>query len=153
MLHFNIKVFNPAAVVDLMADTGVTYGGLSPSFAHRLCLYCSEHNRQLPIKMLVTGGAPIYHHMVEQMRKAMVGRRLIIAYGSTEAEPISSTDAETKLAKESESQFQGHFVGSPLVAGGVKIIQVIEGVLASHTHRLKTLIQDFIRCVEETRRC
>lgn len=128
LMHFKIKVFDPAAVIDLMADMGVTYGGLSPSFAHRLCRYCSEHSRQLPIKLLIVGGAPVYHFMVEQMRKAMVGRRFVIVYGSTEAEPISSTDVETKLAKEAEFQFQGHFVGLPMVAEGVKVIQVIESV-------------------------
>lgn len=145
MLHFNIKHFDPAGVVDLMADTGVTHSALSPAFAQQLCCYCSEHNRLLPTKILVVGGAPLYHHTVEDMTKAMVGRRLVIGYGSTEAEPISLADAETKLAKEVDSELGGHFVGSPMIDGGVKIVRISEdGILSPEVH----LLRFYLRCFQ-----
>ncbi|XP_062507528.1 olefin beta-lactone synthetase-like isoform X2 [Corticium candelabrum] len=124
MLHSKIKSYEPASVVALMEDTGITNSVLSPAIAYQLCLYCTEHNRRLPTKVIAVGGAPIYRHMADVMLKAMMDQRVIIVYGSTEAEPISFTDANTKVAKESESDFMGHFVGTSFIEGGVRIVQI-----------------------------
>ena len=122
----NIKSFDPEVVVNTMAEIGVTYGAVSPNVAHRLCTYCLNKNRPLPIKILSVGGAPVYRHMVDDMRKATSLGQLVIVYGSTEAEPIAFIDAEVKIDAEKETPDMGHCVGMPFLEGNLKVITAEE---------------------------
>eukprot|EP00118_Oscarella_pearsei_P001820 m.8583 g.8583 ORF g.8583 m.8583 type:complete len:564 (+) comp20720_c0_seq1:88-1779(+) len=120
----NIKSFNPLSVINTMADIGVTYGAVSPDLAYKLCSACLEESRPMPIKLMTVGGAPVYRYMVEKMQKAMAASKLMIVYGSTEAEPISFIDTTEKIKAEAANSESGHCLGLPFLDGKLKVIKI-----------------------------
>lgn len=66
----------------------------SPAVLHRLADQCEADGITLDVLRRVdTGGAPVFPRTIEQLRRVMPRARLMVVYGSTEAEPIAVHDA------------------------------------------------------------
>ena len=109
----------------------------SPAFVERLAQRCLDGGEKMPCKEAFAGGAPMYSRTCETISSAIRGRRLIVVYGSTEAEPISLIESDTKLqlerdARKAGKSLVGHCVGMPVTRGSVAIIKTCDGKLHVH---------------------
>ena len=77
------------------------------------------------LKKIFTGGAPVFPSEAAMYVEAFPGTSIRIVYGSTEAEPISSIDAE--LLKECPVAERGLCVGTPYEGADIRIIEIIRG--------------------------
>ncbi len=119
-----LSSFRPAMVANQIIETGVNTIIGSPFFIKELSKYVIKNNIQLAIKSIFTGGAPVFPHEAQTYIQAFRGARIKIVYGSTEAEPISSINANT-LIQEKESEFlRGLNVGEIDKNTLVKIISI-----------------------------
>ncbi|MGB0178295.1 MAG: AMP-binding protein, partial [Owenweeksia sp.] len=87
----------------------------SPDFAGRLA-----EEGPYTVQRLFTGGAPVFPPLAQKLGKAFKEAKIIVAYGSTEAEPISSLTAEELLEEQLISG--GLPAGKPYSKCEVKII-------------------------------
>lgn len=66
----------------------------SPSYLHAIGAGARAQNRKLDsVRVLFTGGAPISAGELRQLAQVWPHARIVIVYGSTEAEPVASIDA------------------------------------------------------------
>lgn len=66
----------------------------SPAVLDRLAQHCQTHHIRLDtLRRVDTGGAPVFPRTLDRLRDTMPHARLIVVYGSTEAEPIAVRDA------------------------------------------------------------
>ena len=128
LLQQNTPSLNAADVIALATDNNVAVFGGSPAFAEKIAQYCVENGRQIPSEYMLVGGAPVYPRMLQVLcRAASSPEKVIVVYGSTEAEPVSFIRAADKLKVE-EGSSVGMCVGRPVFEGSVKVVRVEEGV-------------------------
>jgi len=95
---------DPEVVTAQLLD-GVTHATMSPAMLHRVSTFCIERNVILPLRRMVTGGAPVTPAMIEAYAKAAPGSELMILYGSTEAEPMCHVTGKETLEIMKEPDF------------------------------------------------
>ena len=77
-------------VIRQIQNYGATRTISSPALLHCLHKYATERSETLPsLHKVVTGGAPVFPSTLEKISSTFINAELTIAYGSTEAEPIS----------------------------------------------------------------
>jgi acyl-CoA synthetase (AMP-forming)/AMP-acid ligase II len=81
-----------------MKSTGVTCTTLSPSLFNQLANFCIEKNIKLDfLKRVVTGGAPVSFDDIKRMKSVATKAKILVLYGSTEAEPMAEIEAVEML--------------------------------------------------------
>jgi olefin beta-lactone synthetase len=93
---------------------GVTTLVASPALAERI-LHRSQSGAKFPLEVLYTGGAPIDPPLAQRLGDGVTGR-VILLYGSTEAEPIAAIDAADMRAAHAgpDAAAGGLCVGPPV---------------------------------------
>ncbi|MCS6838744.1 MAG: AMP-binding protein [Bdellovibrionaceae bacterium] len=84
------KDTDPVVLIGQMKACQVTCMTLSPSLLNRLAQFAQSNNIRLDhLRRVVTGGAPITDHELEQFSNIAPNSEIWVLYGSTEVEPIA----------------------------------------------------------------
>lgn len=109
----------PHLVVAQIQAEGATRLAAAPAFTEKLARYVRDQGISLPtLRLLVVGGAPVDRPLAALLREALPTTESLIAYGSTEVEPISGCTATEYLTSPGE----GHLVGAPIPEAEVAIV-------------------------------
>jgi acyl-CoA synthetase (AMP-forming)/AMP-acid ligase II len=113
-----------ARVLRQVADHNVTTCTASPPFFDRLCARIEAHPGERPrLRRLLTGGAPVSDAQLRAWRRALPQTGIVVAYGSTEAEPVAHLAAEERLALQSP----GYCAGRPMDRIRARLIRIHDG--------------------------
>lgn len=82
-----------------------TRGGASPAFWLRLAASAEGRAALASLRVLYTGGGPLWPDDLATLRAAAPAARIVCVYGSTEAEPIAEIDAAEALAASEAQRF------------------------------------------------
>ena len=128
----------PEHIYKWFNDQHVTRFTASPAFVKLIAGYCINSNKTTNnIKKIFTGGAPVFPQEAKLIGDAFPNAQFKIVYGSTEAEPISSTMRHTLLNTDLEND-GGLFVGEPYHKAQVKIISISDSnIELKHSQSLK----------------
>ena len=111
---------DPHRVFKQMVRESVTTSSGSPAFYERLAAWCERERRQLPLRAVFTGGAPVLPPLARRLRDAVTGSAHVV-YGSTEAEPIAGITADEMVQLAGTAD--GVCVGQPVAHIRLKLIQ------------------------------
>lgn len=77
------------------------------------------------LRKLYTGGAPVFPRLLHELRSAMPQGRVIVVYGSTEAEPIADLDWDEVQPADLDAMFAGKglLVGKPVQQIDLRILE------------------------------
>lgn len=90
---------NGAVIARQMLDNHVTTVTASPPLLDRLCQHVVEANGPVPeLRRILTGGAPVTDEQLSSWIGCFSQTEILIAYGSTEAEPVGHIDARQRIA-------------------------------------------------------
>lgn len=103
-----------AAILRQMREHGVTTCTASPPFFDRLAVTGENPG----LRRILTGGAPVSDAQLLAWRRAFPGTGILVAYGSTEAEPVAHISAEERL----ELKGPGFCAGKPVERIRAKLI-------------------------------
>ena len=134
----------PAPVLEQIERHGVTRTGGSPALYDRLLqgTRAAEKSRAAgtravdgstaassgtslsSLKKLYTGGAPVFPRLLRELRSAMPQGRVIVVYGSTEAEPIAHLDWDDAEPADLDAMHAGKglLVGQPVHQIDLRIV-------------------------------
>jgi acyl-coenzyme A synthetase/AMP-(fatty) acid ligase len=98
----------------------------SPILADKLANFGKRKNRTLPgIKTIISGGAPINDEQIKQWQPLFPQAKILIAYGSTEAEPVALIAAEERLKLgQTAAGYPGICLGKPVSRIRAKIVRL-----------------------------
>lgn len=116
---------NAAAVLGQMRTHGVTTCTASPPFFDRLAA-----GREDPgLRRILTGGAPVSDTQLASWRRAFPRTEILVAYGSTEAEPVAHLSADERLEAVSDVRpaSPGFCAGRPVERVRTKVIRIHPG--------------------------
>lgn len=114
----------PHRVFHQMVRESVTTSSGSPAFYERLAAWCERERRQLPLRALFTGGAPVLPPLARRLRDAVTGTPHVV-YGSSEAEPIAGITADEMVQLAGTAD--GVCVGHPVAHIRLKLIRPHDG--------------------------
>lgn len=101
----------------------------SPYFVVQLAKYTLTTKKTIPsLNSVYTGGAPVYLNEAEILKNAFPNANIHVVYGSTEAEPISSTTIENLILLSSNNE--GICVGKTDSITELKIIPITENSIS-----------------------
>lgn len=119
-----------AWILRQMATNKVTTCTASPPFFDRLAERIAKAPGEAPhLRRLLTGGAPVSDAQLATWRRALPGPEILVAYGSTEAEPVAHLSAEERLEAASDVHLKspGYCVGRPVERVRTKVIRIQPG--------------------------
>lgn len=105
-----------AVILRQMREHGVTTCTASPPFFDRL----AATGQNPGLRRILTGGAPVSDAQLRAWRRAFSGTEILVAYGSTEAEPVAHISAEERL----ELKGPGFCAGKPIERIRAKVIGI-----------------------------
>lgn len=111
-------------VVAAVAAHGVTLVRANPRFCEALADACEATRISLPrIRALFVGGAPVSASLLERVRAILPNAQVHVAYGSSEAEPITAISADDVIAEAAPltALGRGYCVGAPIPPTTVRI--------------------------------
>jgi olefin beta-lactone synthetase len=121
-------------VLAQMRRHGVTTCTASPPFFDRLAgaLETAEERpaAEMPrLRRLLTGGAPVSDSQLRVWRRAFPETEILVAYGSTEAEPVAHLTAEERLVAMNPGRplAPGYCAGSPIDRLRAKAVRIHPG--------------------------
>jgi olefin beta-lactone synthetase len=114
----------PEAILRQMEREGVTTTSGSPAFFQSLARACLRTRRQIPVRALFTGGAPVTPALARLLVEATRGSAHVV-YGSTEAEPIAGLPARDLVRLDGKGE--GICVGRPVPQVTVRVVRACEG--------------------------
>jgi len=83
-----------AALVDLIAERGVTVVSGSPAFLAPLVAAARQRGALAGVRRVISGGAPVPLDLVDALdHRLLPDGSFLVVYGSTEAEPIATIEA------------------------------------------------------------
>lgn len=113
-----------AKVLAQMKAHRVTTCTASPPFFDRLAAQV-ERTGELPaLRRILTGGAPVSDAQLEAWRRALPETEILVAYGSTEAEPVAHLTAEERLEL---AERPGFCAGRPIERIRTRVIRIDPG--------------------------
>jgi acyl-CoA synthetase (AMP-forming)/AMP-acid ligase II len=116
---------DPEAVLGSMRARGVTTATASPPLVDRLAAAVERvPARRPPLRRLVSGGAPVADSQLEAWRRAFPRAEIVLAYGSSEAEPVARIGAEERLAA---GGGRGTCAGRPVAAVRTRLVRIHRG--------------------------
>jgi acyl-CoA synthetase (AMP-forming)/AMP-acid ligase II len=110
--------------VAAVAAHRVTLVRANPRFCESLADVCEEARMTLPeIRALFVGGAPVSASLLARVRAILPNAQVHVAYGSSEAEPITAIAAEEVIADAAPltALGRGYCVGAPIPPTKVRI--------------------------------
>ena len=111
-----------ARVLRAIRACGVTTLAASPPLFDVLADHIrSQGITAPPLRRIVTGGAPVRDDQLRRWRATWPRTEMVIAYGSSEAEPVASIDADERIALAGGS---GYCVGRPVHAVHIALIPI-----------------------------
>lgn len=119
-----------ARILAQMRRHGVTTCTASPPFFDRLAAEVGRHHGETPgLRRALTGGAPVADSQLRDWRRAFPGTEILVAYGSTEAEPVAHLTAEERLEAVNPDRplTPGFCAGSPVERVRAKIVRIHDG--------------------------
>lgn len=116
------RVDGRAAAAQMRAY-GVTTAVASPPFFDRLCEAISRGETAPALRRVISGGAPVTNDQLADWRRALPETEILLAYGSTEAEPIAHLTAEERL----HSKASGLPAGRPCSCVEAKLVRIHRG--------------------------
>jgi len=105
-----------AAILRQMREHSVTTCTASPPFFDRL----AATGENPGLRRILTGGAPLSDAQLAAWRRAFPGTEILVAYGSTEAEPVAHLTAEERL----ELKGPGFCAGKPIERIRARLIPI-----------------------------
>ena len=77
------------------------------------------------LQKLYTGGAPVFPSLMHELRSAMPQGRVVVVYGSTEAEPVAGLDWDETQPADLDAMFAGKglLVGKPVPQIDLRILE------------------------------
>ena len=115
-----------ARVLRQMKTHGVTTCTASPPFFDRLA---ARVEKRLPLRRILTGGAPVSDAQLRVWERAFPETEILIAYGSTEAEPVAHVSARERLEAVNADRLEtpGFCAGRPVERVRTKVIRIHAG--------------------------
>ena len=115
-----------ARVLQQMKTHGVTTCTASPPFFDRLA---AQREKGLPLRRILTGGAPVSDAQLRAWERAFPETEILVAYGSTEAEPVAHVSAKERLeaVNVDHPKTPGFCAGRPVERVRAKVIRIHEG--------------------------
>ncbi|NCC87503.1 MAG: hypothetical protein EOM05_06495 [Clostridia bacterium] len=111
-----ITTKDPQKIIEQIQNFEITRITASPAIVSRLADYLFETGQKAPsITRLNVGGGPIFPYMMKNVKTAFPNAKLLLVYGSTEAEPI----AEVEYDRLTKVQFDLISNGAGLIGGYV----------------------------------
>lgn len=114
----------------LMLEHGVTTCAASPPIIDAL----AEHLDANPgirtgLRRILSGGAPVFDAQLTGWKKSFADADVVVAYGSTEAEPVAHIGAEERLEARSDVRPLGSGIctGRPVRRVRTKLIRIHDG--------------------------
>ncbi|MCB9229630.1 MAG: AMP-binding protein [Deltaproteobacteria bacterium] len=134
---------NPAKLVQVILDQGVTTAAGSPAIWQNVGRYCIREGLRLPsLRALMMFGAPVSGDILHDFSVIMPTGDTWTPYGATECLPVSCIRGQERLEeqKTSEKPAMGVCVGFPVMNTRVRIIQPSDTVFQdiSQTQEQKT---------------
>jgi acyl-CoA synthetase (AMP-forming)/AMP-acid ligase II len=121
---------NPAMLVSLIHEYGVTNLFGSPALMNTLTLHLKANNIKLPgLKRVLSAGAPVHPKVIERIHAALSEYADIhTPYGATECLPVATISGRELSGGLSDGNKQGKgiCVGRPLNANEVRIIPITD---------------------------
>jgi olefin beta-lactone synthetase len=116
-------------VLAQMRRHGVTTCTASPPFFDRLAAALETAKERPRLRRLLTGGAPVSDAQVRVWRRAFPETEILVAYGSTEAEPVAHLTAEERLAATNPGRplAPGYCAGAPIGRLRARVVRIHAG--------------------------
>ena len=89
----------PEKILGQIDEFGITTASGSPAYWSAIAKYCLRTGRNLPLRRIVTGGAPPSSDLIQQLCQVAPKAQVLSVYGSTEAEPVAITSADEYLGE------------------------------------------------------
>ncbi|MBL8888752.1 MAG: AMP-binding protein [Planctomycetaceae bacterium] len=118
-----VAAVNGTTIYEQMLKHRVTTCTASPPLLDRLA--STGLTKELPLRRILTGGAPISDSQLEKWHEAFPQAKIVVAYGSTEAEPVADIDSHERL--QLEHPRDGFCMGRPIAAIDTRIIPIQPG--------------------------
>lgn len=125
---------DPTKVVETIRRHRVASFFGSPAILTNLSVYCNDRGITLPtVHRIVAGGAEVYGPLYAAVRKMIPNGEIYSNYGATEALPVAEIAGATVLGETwaRTEAGQGLCVGDPLRHVEVKIIDIVDGPIAT----------------------
>jgi acyl-CoA synthetase (AMP-forming)/AMP-acid ligase II len=117
-------------VLGQMETHGVTTCTASPPFFDRLTAEIAAHPGEAPhLRRLLTGGAPVTDAQLRTWDRALPRTEILVAYGSTEAEPVAHLTVEERLAAVNDirPRTPGYCAGQPVDRIRARLVRIHDG--------------------------
>lgn len=114
-----------STIYQQMLRHGVTTCTASPPLLDRLAH--TGLTKDLPLRRILTGGAPISDEQLERWHAAFPNAKIVVAYGSTEAEPVADIDSNERL--QLAHPRHGFCMGRPISAIETRIVPIQPGAI------------------------
>jgi acyl-CoA synthetase (AMP-forming)/AMP-acid ligase II len=115
---------DPALVCEQLRRHGVTRLSGAPAYMRRIVDHALEHGlRFAGVRSVVSGGAPVPRDLCRDIVAVFPDAECLVAYGSTEAEPIAHIHMRDVLAA---PPGDGHLVGHPAGMATVALVDLPE---------------------------
>jgi acyl-CoA synthetase (AMP-forming)/AMP-acid ligase II len=118
-----------AAVLAQMRTHGVTTCTASPPFFDRIAAEVERSGARPGLRRILTGGAPVSDAQLAAWTRALPETEILVAYGSTEAEPVAHLSAAERLAAVSDVRpaSPGFCAGRPVERIRARVIRIHPG--------------------------
>ncbi len=120
----DVSKLDPGRVAAQIFSHNITTISGSPAFFEPIVAHLLDRQTSAPtVKKVFVGGARVRSQLLQQMVQALPNARIEVLYGSTEAEPMASVDAQTVLTETQarEEAGEGTCVGSAVPGLAVRI--------------------------------
>ncbi len=122
-----------AVIAEQMKTHGVNCCTASPPFFDRLVDAIEQNDAPSPkLRRILTGGAPVTDEQLIRWQQYLPGTEIIVAYGSTEAEPVAHLNAnERRVATRDRQRIApGYCTGKLVGAVRGKVIRIHQGPIS-----------------------
>ena len=125
-----VEEVDAARILRQMESHAVTTCMASPTFFDRLA--ANPKSGSLRLRRILTGGAPVTDGQLTLWLSAFGKAEILVAYGSTEAEPVAHLSAEERLAATSpvRPRTPGFCAGPPIDRIRARVIRIHDGPVA-----------------------
>lgn len=120
-----------------LALHGVTTVTASPPLIDRVAPHLENQARPIHLRRILTGGAPVTDAQLANWVKKFKGTELVVAYGSTEAEPVGHIVAQQRL--ELAGIGKGFCTGHPTSLVETRVIPIDKGPVDLKSKSLEDL--------------
>lgn len=116
------QAVRPEKILRQIESFGVTTASGSPAYWSRIAGHCLRHNLTLPLRRIITGGAPVSPGLLAQLNSVAPHAEVLSVYGGTEAEPVAVMPAAEVLTETAALTATGAGIplGHPVL--GVRIL-------------------------------